>query len=302
VFDAWEMMLLLLLMALCVGGHTHARDDLYASLVGTWSGDLLFFSNECTDMKECSFEIEFHQEYTFTIRIGAACSPRVVSCEGHGFILEVNTTSLWVQYPSCGENQETNNCYPCGSNGTGLVFCWRYAMNKSTLKIGMQKVPELYNQCVDYNLLPTCASNNNTEEYVSQIGTLTCSDGKCVHCHPQTTCSGRGLCNDNGECECFSGWIGAACARSNCPGNGCNGHGLCDGDTHSCFCIPPWRGVACETSDVFGGSESLWTALAYGAVVCIGIMIGLLLDKYCSHSLDSSPVTFEDIPLVPIVN
>jgi len=300
------MFILNVAIVLCIGYVTYALDsmeDPYAPLIGTWSGDLQFFSNSCADIRECSFEIEFASDYSFSIRIGAACSPRVVSCEGHGYILEVNTTTLSAQYPSCEDNKEINNCYPCDNNGTGLTFCWKYEISKSVMKLGMQKIPQHYGECVN-SLTPSCVVNNNTkEEYsVSQVATLTCTNGHCVRCHPQTTCNGRGLCNDNGDCECFSGWIGSGCSKSDCPGDGCNGHGLCDGDTNACFCIPPWTGVACETSDVFAGSESLWTALAYGAVVCIGIMIGLLLDKYCSHAPHAFGVTHENIPLVPIVN
>lgn len=63
--------------------------------------------------------------------------------------------------------------------------------------------------------------------------------------HKYAECSNRGICNrESGDCECFPGYEGKACARSTCP-NDCSGHGQCKDIESQPFVADPkstmWR-------------------------------------------------------------
>jgi syndecan 4 len=84
-------------------------------------------------------------------------------------------------------------------------------------------------QCIDSN--GVCARNCT--------GSALCPvrDGKM--------CSGRGSCNEKGECECEPPFVGIDCGTATCPNN-CNGKGLCNTKTQRCLCFAGWAGVDCS--------------------------------------------------------
>jgi hypothetical protein len=65
--------------------------------------------------------------------------------------------------------------------------------------------------------------------------------------HYYMECSNRGLCDrKTGQCECFEGYEGRACARTACPNN-CNGHGTCESVTELAAMSPhkkSWHAMA----------------------------------------------------------
>jgi len=130
-----------------------------------------------------------------------------------------------------------------------------------------------------------------------------CTDGECVRCRPLTTCNGRGLCNEDGTCNCFSGWAGNYCEISMCPGDGCSGHGLCGthfisalysapppfltqaSSKHVCKCIKPWAGEDCSSMDIFGGKEPLWLAFAYAIIIPLSVSVMTCVLRYSNRGV-----------------
>jgi hypothetical protein len=94
--------------------------------------------------------------------------------------------------------------------------------------------------------------------------------------HPWAECSNKGLCDrGSGECQCFTGYEGAACQRTVCPDN-CNDQGTCWPEKHlaskagrvyeapwdamkhvGCLCDAGYRGPACDQQECPSGADPL---------------------------------------------
>lgn len=94
--------------------------------------------------------------------------------------------------------------------------------------------------------------------------------------HFYMECSNRGVCDrSTGECECFDGYTGAGCRRTECP-NECTGHGVCqtvaqqkganaytlwDADmSRSCVCDSGYSGADCSERKCPVGDDPLTTS------------------------------------------
>jgi len=94
--------------------------------------------------------------------------------------------------------------------------------------------------------------------------------------HPWAECSNKGTCDrSSGECQCFTGYEGAACQRTVCPDN-CNDQGTCWPEKHlaskagrvysapwdamkhvGCLCDAGYRGPACDQQECPSGADPL---------------------------------------------
>jgi hypothetical protein len=94
--------------------------------------------------------------------------------------------------------------------------------------------------------------------------------------HPWAECSNKGTCDrGSGECQCFTGYEGAACQRTVCPDN-CNDQGTCWPEKHlaskagrvyeapwdamkhvGCLCDAGYRGPACDQQECPSGADPL---------------------------------------------
>uniref|UniRef100_A0A8C4SXY5 Multiple EGF like domains 8 n=1 Tax=Erpetoichthys calabaricus TaxID=27687 RepID=A0A8C4SXY5_ERPCA len=60
-------------------------------------------------------------------------------------------------------------------------------------------------------------------------------------------CSGHGVCNSIGQCNCHPGWVGEGCNQPSCSVN-CSLHGTCSSDNRFCQCKPGFIGQSCDLS------------------------------------------------------
>lgn len=91
----------------------------------------------------------------------------------------------------------------------------------------------------------TCPSGSAWADKASAVDTA----------HASAECSNRGLCERSiGTCQCFTGFTGAACQRSDCPFD-CSGHGVCENLQR----IGKFDGVD-DDNDGYGPTYSNWDA------------------------------------------
>ncbi|KAL9182792.1 hypothetical protein ACHAXT_004071 [Thalassiosira profunda] len=74
--------------------------------------------------------------------------------------------------------------------------------------------------------------------------------------HRYAECANKGICNrETGECSCFKGYEGKACARQSCPED-CSGHGTCEYMKDLAFGI--------VYNEYYDGSSNLLSGLGVG--------------------------------------
>ena len=78
-------------------------------------------------------------------------------------------------------------------------------------------------------------------------------------------CSGHGICNPLGKCDCYENYRGGDCSKRKCPvgiafsdvaydidaaheSQECSGRGLCNEEKGICDCMLGFSGIACERS------------------------------------------------------
>jgi hypothetical protein len=73
-----------------------------------------------------------------------------------------------------------------------------------------------------------------------------------------SACSGHGICDATGTCECYAGYLGAHCHKKDCLDE-CSGRGSCNQVTGLCACDPGFTGESCrykQCPDMCGGDSN----------------------------------------------
>jgi hypothetical protein len=172
---------------------------------------------------------------------GAAFGVNTVDVAGGG-----NAPHKIVTLQASGANNKVTT--DCSAAGGEIVPATQYKKGDK-IQVFHKDSGSLYFEYTVYSI--TCASNVHTIITYEQIDTTisgSATNGDfVVHfagrdddaantlakpatargVHGILECSGAGKCNrETGECECFDGYGGEACARTVCPSD-CSGHGIC---------------------------------------------------------------------------
>jgi Tfp pilus assembly protein PilV len=204
--------------------------------------------------------------YDVTINTKAECDAQLYI---HGNSPEVAMQAVWDASQGCAS---TDGCEWVATNTGGSAHA-AYPSNKTT---GI---------CRD-----SCANMEHQEVVGGYTGANMPANGVAIcnniagctaGAHPTKSawdeahfyreCANKGVCNRaSGQCECFAGYVGEGCTRTQCPNN-CSGHGVCkraiDIDatylawdaykTQSCVCDPGYAGNDCSQRNCPFGDDPI---------------------------------------------
>jgi hypothetical protein len=265
--------------------------SIYKRIIGDWQGSL-WTKRDCgsSDFISCSYHLIFNEDYSFFTQIGSGCFTRTnTGCKNMGTVTGVTENSITIQYPCPG------GCFCDGINASSVEFCYRYERPTAKhLYVAVNREPPaLFNEC-PLSTQVMCVDEGNFTVNVAR-GVTECSDGPCITCNNARSCSNRGICNDNGGCDCFNSFSGPSCNISACT-NSCSGHGICDMTKTKflmgmsffdkskpvgvCRCFSGWSGPTCSAQDIFSGRQKLWQGLIFVGVVSTVTAGAILLRKF----------------------
>lgn len=192
---------------------------------------------------------------------GANC---VVSLEGSTVTVEMAAVGHEVSVYWDSESLSNGGTFGSADGTVTLVTQGVDAVSSPTQTCGKEHWAD---HVAVNDLWTVTAEHNDGVDY-------TLDDGNTAH--QKLECAGRGMCDrKTGQCECFTGYTGEACARTACPSD-CNGHGICqdlrrfaadagndyDGawDSYAhmgCLCDGGYRGPDCSLIECPSGADPL---------------------------------------------